>query len=214
MHDHAGNAGAGLIALTGMWFAMMIAMMAPVAWPWVVAFQRFGSKDGRDHVPGRSAAASTLSTLSFAGGYAAAWGAYSVAAAGLQGALTAMGLLDPRHRWSSIAAAAILAGAGAYQFAPLKRACLAHCRSPLTYFLMRWRNGPTAGFRLGFGHGIFCVGCCWALMATALVVGMSSLWWMLALTAVAFVEQVMPLGAQVRFALGITLLAAAALQLL
>ena len=73
-----------------------------------------------------------------------------------------------------------------------------HCRNPLTYFLTRWRDGASGGFRMGFHHGLFCVACCWALMATTLAVGVMSLWWMAALAVVTFAEQVSPWGDRVR----------------
>lgn len=104
--------------------------------------------------------------------------------------------------------ALILFTAGAFQFAPLKRACLMHCRNPLTYFLARWRDGSSGGFRMGFHHGLFCVACCWALMATTLAVGVMSLWWMAALALVTFAEQVSPWGDRVRQIAGIGLIAA------
>ena len=91
-------------------------------------------------------------------------------------------------------AAAILFTAGAFQFVPFKRACLMHCRNPLTYFLTRWRDGASGGFRMGFHHGLFCVACCWALMATTLAAGAMSLWWMLLLGTVTLLEQVSPMG--------------------
>ena len=102
----------------------------------------------------------------------------------------------------------ILFTAGAFQFAPLKRACLMHCRNPLTYFLTRWRDGAAGGFGMGFHHGLFCVACCWALMATTVAVGVMSLWWMAALAAIALVEQVAPHGDTFRRPLGVALIAA------
>ena len=113
----------------------------------------------------------------------------------------------------SAVGAAILIGAGTFQFAPIKQACLTHCRNPITYFLTRWRNGPTGGFRLGLGHGLFCVGCCWALMALALIVGMTHVLWMVALTLAVFVEQVLPHGHRLRIPLGVALIAAGLLRL-
>ena len=208
MHTHETfTSDPGLLVLTGMWLAMMTAMMAPVAAPWVIAFSRFGSGgavwDAR----------SVVSTLSFTAGYLTAWLGYSIVAAAIQRALVLVGVLDPQHAWSSVVAAAILIGAGAYQFAPIKRACLTHCRNPITYFLTRWRNGSAAGFRLGLGHGVFCVGCCWALMALALVVGMTNALWMIALTAAVFVEQVVQHGHRLRIPLGIALIASGLLRL-
>jgi predicted metal-binding membrane protein len=107
----------------------------------------------------------------------------------------------------------VLIGAGLFQFTLLKRACLTHCRNPLSFLLARWNNGPIGGYRLGLSHGWFCVGCCWALMATTLVVGMSNLWWMLAVTAAVFVEQVVPRGHLLRVPLGVALVGAGLLAL-
>ena len=173
-------------ALTTMWFVMMTMMMAPTVWPWASSFNRLGGNP-----------------LIFSSGYAAAWLLYSIAAASIQ-------LLLP-HDIPKPIAAGILFTAGAFQFAPLKRACLMHCRNPLTYFLTRWRDGASGGFRMGFHHGVFCVACCWALMATTIAVGVMSLWWMAALAVVTFAEQVSPWGDRVRIAVGILLIASAVL---
>lgn len=197
MHLHvAGAAAPGFVALAGMWLAMMALMMAPTAWPWVRAFQSFGSRSD-------TLAARSVATLMFLSGYLVAWLLYSLAAAGFQLQFTP----------TTVIGAALLIGAGLFQFAPFKRACLTHCRSPFTYFLARWRNGPAGGFRMGFAHGVFCVGCCWALMATALVAGMTNLWWMGALTITAFAEQALPFGDRLRAPIGLVLIAAGALRL-
>lgn len=168
--------------LTAMWFVMMAAMMAPTVWPWVRSFHRLGG-----------------ATLPFAFGYLAAWLGYSVAAAAVQLAVRTPAMLAP----------AVFVVAGLWQFAPTKRACLDHCRNPISYFLARWRGGPAGGFRMGFDHGIYCVGCCWAIMATMLFVGMSSVWWIAVLAGVTFVEQVAPRGDRLRIPLGLVLIAAA-----
>jgi predicted metal-binding membrane protein len=168
-----------------MWFLMMSAMMIPTVSPWVLSFNRLGG-----------------SPSVFSGGYAAAWLLYSLAAASIQ-------LLLP-HQLPPLPAASILFIAGAFQFAPIKRACLMHCRNPLTYFLTRWRDGASGGFRMGFHHGLFCVACCWALMATTLAVGVMSLWWMAALAVVTFAEQVSPWGDRIRVVVGIGLMVYAA----
>lgn len=184
------------IPIATMWFAMMTAMMAPAVWPWVSAFHRFGHRTRTWH------------TAVFASGYLAAWLAYSMAAAGLQLVLQRAGTLDPVRGLAPVAGGGLLVLAGTYQFAPLKRACLTHCRNPLSYLLARWHDGPMGGFRMGLGHGLFCVGCCWALMATALAVGVMNLWWMAALAGVAFVEQVVPHGDWLRIPLGVALIGA------
>jgi predicted metal-binding membrane protein len=149
----------------------------------------------------------------FIGGYLAAWLVYSIAAAAAQLAVSAQGWLDCAGALSPVLRAVVLIGAGLFQFAALKRACLTHCRNPLTYFLQKWRDGPANGFRIGFGHGIFCVACCWAMMATALAVGMMNLWWMIALTAVVFIEQVSARGEQFRTYFGIALVIGGAIQI-
>jgi predicted metal-binding membrane protein len=197
MHAHA----IGFLPLTAMWLVMMAGMMAPAAWPWVRAFDRLAAPYG--HVRSRAADAGV-----FIGGYLAAWLIYSLAAAALQLFLANPPLSESATRPSPLAGAAVLGLAGAYQFAPLKRACLTHCRNPLGYFLRRWRDGAAGSFRMGFGHGLFCVGCCWALMATALAVGVMNLWWMAALAAAAFVEQVVPGGDRLRVPLGAALIVA------
>jgi predicted metal-binding membrane protein len=171
------------------WFVMMTVMMVPAVSPWVLSFNRLGG-----------------SPVIFSGGYAAAWLLYAIAAASIQ-------LLLP-HEIPNTIAASVLFIAGAFQFAPIKRACLTHCRNPLTYFLARWRDGRSGGFRMGFGHGLFCVACCWALMATTLVVGMTSILWMAALAVVTFAEQVSPWGDRVRIIAGIALLIGALAKVL
>jgi predicted metal-binding membrane protein len=182
------------------WFAMMAAMMAPTAWPWVREFHRFSGTEGNADVG---------ATARFASGYLLAWLAYAIAAALLQRALQETALM-PLSRDVVVprVGAAIFVIAGLYQFAPLKRACLTHCRTPLGYLLTRWRNGPIGAFRMGLHHGLFCVGCCWALMATAFAVGVMNVWWMAALGLLALVEQIAPRGQVLRRALGVALLAA------
>lgn len=202
---HVHDAATGFLPLTLMWFGMMAAMMAPTVWPWVRSFGRFD-----DSLTGGAAIAATAT---FASGYLMAWLAYSVVAAVLQMALQSAGALDPVNGMTATAGAVVFLIAGLYQFAPLKRACLTHCRSPFTWFLSRWREGAAGAFRMGFGHGVYCVGCCWALMVTALAVGVMSLWWMAALTAAAFAEQVAPYGRHLRVPLGVALIVGGILRL-
>ena len=183
-----------------MWFVMMSAMMAPTVWPWVSAFHKMSSPATSTPMVSTPVVSGFSRTAVFVSGYAAAWLLYSLAAASIQ-------LLLP-HQLPSALTASILFIAGAFQFAPIKRACLTHCRNPLTYFLTRWRDGRSGGFRMGFGHGLFCVACCWALMATTLAVGVMSLWWMAALAVVTFAEQVSAWGDRVRISVGVALIGA------
>ena len=187
---HSHPSATPFVTLTAIWFGMMAAMMAPAVWPWVRSYHRFSATTGP---------AAVASTIAFATGYLAVWLAYSAAAAFAQGHLRGIASFG----------SAIFLAAGLYQFAPFKRACLTHCRSPFGYFLSRWRNGPAGGFQMGAQHGAYCVGCCWALMATSLAVGAMSLWWMAALGATAFIEQTSPYGNPVRRAVGVALVVAA-----
>jgi predicted metal-binding membrane protein len=205
---HGGHSDSNVISLAAMWLVMMIVMMAPVVWPWVRAFHRFD-------LSGRRADGSSLATAEFIGGYIVAWSGYALVAAAVQIGLQKLQMFDVvGDRLGPWPAATVLAAAGLYQLAPLKRACLTHCRNPMTYFLTRWRPGPAGGLRIGLAHGAYCVGCCWALMATAFAVGVMNTWWMAFLTAAAFIEQVSPWGARLRVPLAIAMGAAAAARLL
>jgi len=203
-HAHAAP-GETFWPLALMWFGMMAAMMAPAAWPWVYAFHRFS---------GANRTANVGRTVRFAFGYLLAWLGYAIGAALLQRTLQATALMQPSNAVVvPRLGAVIFLIAGLYQFAPLKRACLTHCRTPFGYFLTQWRNGPMGAVRMGLHHGLFCIGCCWALMATAFAVGVMNAWWMAALAALALLEQAAPQGQIPRRALGGALLVAGIWQL-
>ena len=185
------------VPLVAMWEAMMVAMMAPSVLPWLRVFDRLTS-EGR--VGGRAAR-----VTAFAGGYATVWLGYSAAAAAAQLLLHGAGWLTHAHVLAAPLGAIVLIGAGLFQFAPARRACLTHCRNPLSYLLARWRNGGVSPFRVGVAHGAYCVGCCWALMATVFAVGVMNVWWMAALAAIAAVEQAAPFGDALGGAFGVAL---------
>lgn len=177
------------------WQTMMVVMMAPTAYPWLRA--------ARVVAPAGSAMPATV----FGAGYFVAWLPFSLALAALQ--------LDLARGWPMppVWQGGVLMAAGLYQFAPLKRACLRHCRNPLSYLLGHWEGGGDTAFRLGINHGLVCLGCCWALMATALAVGMMNLLWMAALALAVFAEQVLPATRWLRPALGAALLLGGAVLL-
>jgi predicted metal-binding membrane protein len=203
-HAHAA-VHSGFATLAVMWFGMMAAMMAPTVWPWVRAYHRFA---------GAQRGAEVAAATQFASGYLLAWLVYAMGAALLQRALQQTAFMAPSGEVAvPHAAGVILLVAGIYQFAPLKRACLTHCRTPLAYFLTRWIDGPIGALRMGVHHGLFCVGCCWALMATAFAVGAMNLWWMTALGVVALLEQTTPKGEPLRRTLGGAFLVAGIYQL-
>jgi predicted metal-binding membrane protein len=104
-------------------------------------------------------------------------------------------------------AGGVLVLAGAFQFSELKDRCLSVCRAPGPYLIQHYRRrGPAAAFRLGLGHGMFCLGCCWALMLLMFAAGVANLWWMAALTAVMVYEKIGRHGARITRPLGVALI--------
>lgn len=206
-----------------MWLAMTAVMMAPVVYPWLRALHVLtngprpgsapaGRRDAPQPAPGGSSVpadgSSPVAVVPFAAGYAVAWAGFSTAAATLHAALGAAGLPVPLWVHAPVAAATVLIVAGAFQFTGLKESCLVHCRSPAGYLLAHWRGGAAGWARLGLRHGLYCVGCCWALMALALVVGMASLAWMGAMAAFMAAETALPFGHRLARPAGAVLLAA------
>jgi predicted metal-binding membrane protein len=88
----------------------------------------------------------------------------------------------------------LLVTAGIYQVSPLKRICLAKCRSPLAFLMTSWRNGYGGAVRMGAEHGLYCVGCCWLLFAILFPLGMMNIAVLVAITSLIFAEKVLPWG--------------------
>jgi len=160
------------MALFAMWAIMQVAMMSPSAVPMTLAY----TKLDRYHNPERSPYGTTAI---FFFGYIVVWAIYSVIAALIQWQLNNWALLTPTGASASpFLGGAILIGAGLFQFSQLKQSCLNHCRAPLPYLMANWTEGYAGAFKMGFQHGIFCVGCCWVLMALLFVAGVMNLIWM------------------------------------
>jgi predicted metal-binding membrane protein len=102
---------------------------------------------------------------------------------------------------------ALLVAAGIYQFTPLKGLCLAKCRTPLAFLLAEWRDGSRGAFVMGLRHGLYCVGCCWVLMALLFVAGVMNLIWIALLALVVLAEKALPYGQWVGRILGIAAVA-------
>jgi predicted metal-binding membrane protein len=114
----------------------------------------------------------------FVFGYLAVWVAFAAAATTLQWALDEAGLLSETMAFGNIVlAGSVLIAAGVYQWTPLKEACLRHCRSPLDFLLFHWHDGALGAVVSGIRHGLFCLGCCWMLMALLFVGGIMNLAW-------------------------------------
>jgi predicted metal-binding membrane protein len=160
----------------GMWAAMVVAMMLPTVAPIVLLHRLVMRRAG--HGP--------ASTVTFAAGYLVTWVLLGVVPLGV---LLAFGRATEQAGWVPRAGGAVLLLAGLYQFTAWKDACLRACRTPLTFLLNhRFGAGFTGTFRTGVSHGLYCIGCCWALMAVLFVVGLMNLTWM-ALVAVVFLAE-------------------------
>jgi predicted metal-binding membrane protein len=168
-----------------MWSVMMVAMMTPSASPMIEMYARIAA--ARDD---RLAGAPWL----FAAGYLAAWLAFSAVATGLQFALDRAAMLTGALRVTPLAGGIILVIAGIYQLTPLKSACLAHCRSPIGFFMTEWRGGAAGAFAMGARHGLYCMGCCWMLMGILFAAGVMSLPWVAVIAAFVLVEKLLPWG--------------------
>lgn len=204
----AGMSGMGwtwraLAAFVVAWAAMMTAMMFPSVAPMLLLFQTMATRrkaTGAAHVP----------TWIFALGYLAVWTAIGVAAWVLiqvGSDLVSWMSVTGRETWAPLALGTVLVVAGLYQFTPLKNACLRQCQSPIGFVMSHWRDGPQGALRMGFVHGAYCLGCCWALFAVLVATGVMSLAWMLLLTLVVTAEKLLPAGPRVPQAIGVAFLA-------
>jgi predicted metal-binding membrane protein len=106
---------------------------------------------------------------------------------------------------SVVLAGIVLIVAGAYQWTPLKQACLRHCRSPLAFLLGRWRQGAWGAVTNGMRHGLFCLGCCWMLMILLFVGGLMNLLWIAALALLVLIEKTLPWSGRTSRATGAAL---------
>ena len=182
------------------WLLMITAMMLPTTLPLLGIFGRV--------VSARPDAGALLGRV--VAGYAIAWLGFGLLAHGADSLLHA-GVAQSDwligRGWAI--GAVVLAGAGAFQFSALKYRCLEKCRTPFTFVNARWhgRAPRREAFRIGFEHGVFCVGCCWALMAVMFVAGIGSLGWMLVLAAVMAAEKNLRWGRWLRTPLGLGLIA-------
>lgn len=192
------------VLATTAWLLMSSAMMLPTALPLFGAFERV--------VGGRPDQTRLLVLLGL--GYLAAWAAFGLLAHALHSLLLAQIDVVPglaTHAW--LVGVATIAGAGAFQFSRLKHRCLDKCRTPRSFVIEHWRGRRPAwqAFVLGAHHGLFCVGCCWALMMLMFVVGAGSLGWMLVLAVLMAIEKNFAWGRRISAPLGIALLGWAAL---
>lgn len=171
-----------------MWSVMMVGMMTPSAAPMILIYTQVARQANTLGKPFASAAW-------FAGGYLAAWALFAALATAAQYGLERAALLSPMMAGTSrIFGGAILIAAGLYEWTPLKHACLSRCRAPLAFIQRHggFQSGGPGSLRLGFVHGIDCIGCCWALMALLFVGGVMNPLWIAGLTIFVLVEKLLP----------------------
>ena len=173
-----------LLLLWAMWAVMMAGMMLPSASPLLLLYGAMARRSDGDE----AAAARRIHAL--AAGYLTVWTLFSLGATALQRVMGELLLVSSMMEVTGPrVGAALLFVAGAYQLTPMKQVCLRTCRSPFAFLMSRWRSGAAGAFRMGLDHGLFCAGCCWALMLLLFVGGVMNLGVIAALTAFVAVEK-------------------------
>jgi predicted metal-binding membrane protein len=183
------NAGAwqihDAVLVFTMWAVMMVVMMAPSAVPLARMYMRSGHTN----------ASQIALAPALVGGYLTVWIGFSLAATILQATFHNAGLLVASgEQVAPRVGGVLLLIAGAWQFTPQKHACLTHCRSPLDFLVTHWRAGARGAFGMGAEHGLWCAGCCWALMLVLFVVGVMNTVWVAMLAAWVLLEKILPHG--------------------
>jgi len=168
-----------------MWWVMMIAMMLPSATPTVLLAAALNRRS-------QSGARPYGSTALFCLGYLLAWAGFSAVAVLVQWLLERNGLLSMHlETLPPLLTGGLLLLAGAWQFTPLKAACLRHCQSPVEFLVRHRRPGTLGPLRMGAHHGAYCLGCCWFLMGLLFVGGVMNLYWIIGLAGYVFAEKVL-----------------------
>jgi len=182
------------------WWAMMPGMMLPSAAPMILTFATINRHKRQRDQP-------LVPTIVFTSGYLVAWGLFGIFATLADWGLERAALIAPiTGRLIPILGALVVTAAGIYQLTPLKSVCLNHCRSPFDFVLNHWRGGTSGALRMGLEHGLYCIGCCWFLMALLFAAGIMSLLWMAAITVFVFLEKLFPAGEWIGRAGGVAML--------
>jgi predicted metal-binding membrane protein len=193
--------GSTIAVTASMWSAMTLAMMLPSAAPMILTYAEIAETAARkgDRI---------VSPLVIAAGYASIWLLFSLAATVVQTVLARFALLDAGIvSASGLFSAVIFTAAGAYQFSRLKHACLTHCQQPFPFFFINWATTTQGVFRLGVRQGLYCLGCCWAMMLVMFAVGVMNVAWMAGLAAVMTIEKLQS-GRRLTYALGMAMIVA------
>ena len=181
--------------------------MIPSASPMILLFAAINRKQRVKGTP-------IVSTSVFLLGYIIVWGGFSLLATTLQWSLERVGLVSAIiFATGGLLSGLVLILAGVYQLTPLKHACLRHCRSPIQFITHHWRKGPFGAWHMGIEHGVFCLGCCWTLMALLFVGGVMNLFWIVGLAIFVLLEKTIPAGHQMGSLGGIGLIVWGAVML-
>jgi predicted metal-binding membrane protein len=174
--------GFAIVAL--MWGAMTLAMMLPSAAPMILTYAEIAETAARK-------GERIVSPFMLAAGYTLVWLGFAAVATLAQFLFTRAALLDSGMQSASgLFSGAIFIGAGVYQFSALKHACLTQCQRPFPFFFAHWATTPRGVFRLGVRQGLYCLGCCWAMMLVMFAVGVMNVIWMAALGVLMTVEKI------------------------
>lgn len=184
LYGLAGSPGiAGFFLTFAMWCAMVLAMMLPTAAPMVMTYADLAETAAAKGEP-------AASPLVLTAGYLVVWLSAAVALTALQAGLAHLGALDGVTSVANPYVSAVLfLIAGLYQFSNLKHACVTQCQHPFRFFFANWTAKPRRVFRLGLRQGLYCLGCCWAMMLLMFAIGVMSAVWMAALGAVMAIEK-------------------------
>jgi predicted metal-binding membrane protein len=175
-------AQAGLVL--SMWCAMALAMMLPTAGPMILTYAELAETAAKKGEP-------AASPLILTAGYVSIWLGAAFVLAATQLLLVRLAVLDPAMATASpLFSGAVFIGAGLYQFSALKHACVTQCQHPFRFFFANWTADPRGVFALGFRQGLYCLGCCWAMMLSMFAVGVMNVIWMAALGAIMATEKV------------------------
>ncbi len=178
----AARAGLGELAIAiPMWVAMTLVMMLPTAGPMIVTYAEIADTAARK-------GEAVVSPFFLAAGYLAVWLGFAVVAAFAQWSLTRAGLLDGGSVGRLVGGTIFLA-AGLYQFSALKQACLSQCQRPFPFFFSNWTDERAGVLWLGTRQGMFCLGCCWAMMLLMFAIGAMNVVWMAALGVLMTIEK-------------------------
>ncbi|MFA6267217.1 MAG: DUF2182 domain-containing protein [Pseudolabrys sp.] len=191
----------GFVLIALMWGAMTLAMMLPSAAPMILTYAEIADTAARN-------GQRVVSPFVLTAGYAAIWFGFAATATVAQFGLTRAAVLNPSMASASgLFSGAVFIVAGLYQFSALKHACLRQCRAPFPFFFSNWQTTPRGVFRLGVKQGLFCLGCCWAMMLVMFAVGIMNVVWMAALGVLMTIEK-MTVTNRLTYAIGAFAIAA------